>query len=537
MTEGSHDQRRGPGSSRRGRLLSLGAFGVYAAIAVLAYLPTLPLDGSHTQVCTCGDSAQEVWLLGWVPFALTHGHSLFYSNWILYPSGVNLMDNTSMPLLGLLATPVTLLAGPIAAYNLILRAGFALSALAMFLTVRRLVRWWPAAFLAGLLYGFSPFMVGQGLSHEFLVFAPIPPLVFGILHDVLGEGRMPARRAGLWLGLLFAAQFLIASETFVVMALMSAIGVAVAMCYPSARQRTGALTRTAGWAAGACAAVIAYPAYMFIAGPRHIVGPPHPLGVLYAWHGDLLGALVPGPLARLAPPGLLHLGASMVAHNVQENGTYLGLPLILLTVGLVIAFRRHPVTAVSGVLALVSYALSLGTRIDLANHPTPVPGPFSLLARLPVLQDIEPARFSLFTALFVAVVLGTGLDQWRYRATAGHAAGQPASGQPRRPLSGTRAADWRRPAAVAAVGVAALVPLLPRWPYPVGPVVTPSFFTTAAADRIRPGTVVATYPFPDHHNRNEALVWQALASMRFRLVGGRLSSYPGPVAGGSTATG
>jgi len=67
---------------------------VYAGIAVAAYLPTLPLDGSHAQLCLCGDTGEQVWFLGWVPFALSHGHSLFYTNWILYPAGVNLADKT-----------------------------------------------------------------------------------------------------------------------------------------------------------------------------------------------------------------------------------------------------------------------------------------------------------------------------------------------------------------------------------------------------------------------------------------------------------
>ena len=83
--------------------------------------PPFPLTDSHTQKCLCGDTAQQVWFLAWVPFSLAHGHSLFYSNWILYPSGANLMDNTAMTLLGVIAAPVTVLFGPVAAYNLVLR--------------------------------------------------------------------------------------------------------------------------------------------------------------------------------------------------------------------------------------------------------------------------------------------------------------------------------------------------------------------------------------------------------------------------------
>jgi len=77
------------------------------------------------------------------------------------------------------------------------------------------------------------------------------------------------------------------------------------------------------------------------------------------------------------------------------------------------------------------------------------------------------------------------------------------------------------------LGVVALLPLVPRWPYPPGPDVTPPFFTTPAVQRLPPGTVVVTLPYPAR-NQNEALVWQAKAAMRFRLVGGTRFFVPGP---------
>src|SRR5215470_8513939 len=539
---GSADPPQGRAAGRRWLVLA-GVTVVYAGIAVAAYLPALPLDGSHTQICTCGDTAQEVWFLGWVPFALFHGHSLFYTNWILYPAGVNLADNTAMTLLGILAAPVTVLAGPIAAYNLVLRAGFVLSALAMFVVVRRLVRWWPAAFAAGLLYGFSPFMVGQGLHHEFLVFAPIPPLVFGILIDVFGRRRMPAWGAGVLLGLLGGAQFLISAETFAMTVLFAVLGSALALCYRQGRARLGHALKTAAWAAGTCAILVAYPLQALLAGPQRIVGPPHPLAQLYSLHGDLLGAVQPSPLIRFAPASLLHSSASLIQGNLQETGTYLGAPLVLIAACLAIAYRRRPVTAIAGVLAVVSYALSLGTRIAIRNHGTSLPGPFAALAHVPFIQDIEPARFSLFTALFVAIVLGTGLDALarpRRAAAAGAPPSGPATGpSPSRAAgaptpagaagasSPAGAARWGRPALAVVLGVAALLPLVPRWPYPSGPDVTPPFFTTPAVQRLPPGTVVVTLPYPAR-NQNEALVWQAKASMRFRLVGGTRFFVPGP---------
>ena len=417
----------------------------------------------------------------------------------------------------------------------------------MFVVVRRLVRWWPAALMAGLLYGFSPFMVGQGLSHEFLVFAPIPPLVLGVLAEVLSRARWRAWRAGLVLGVLFGAQFLIASETFAMLVLFAVTGTALALCYPAVRARIGHLVRVGAWAAGTCAVIIAYPVYFFFAGPAHVVGSPHPIHELRLWHGDLLGAFLPTSLMRFAPPGLLRIGSQLVNGNLQENGTYLGLPLVLIAAGLGIAYRRRPVTLVASLLAVLSYLLSLGPRVFIARQSTAIPGPFALLAHIPVFQDIEPVRFSLFTALFVAVVLGTGLDQLRFAtargrtvsaapvgrgpgravqaaaarpprpgsgsgrrdstdvpvpAAAGRAAGTtPSAGPPgaEPPRAGDRAgrapAGRRRAVLAAVIAVVALLPLVPRWPYPARPV-TPSFFTTSAVQRIPPGSVVVTFPYP-----------------------------------------
>src|SRR2546422_10571391 len=56
-----------------------------------------------------------IWYLKYVPWALLHGHLPFFSSSIVYPSGANLMWNTSILLPAFLMSPVTLLLGPVAA--------------------------------------------------------------------------------------------------------------------------------------------------------------------------------------------------------------------------------------------------------------------------------------------------------------------------------------------------------------------------------------------------------------------------------------
>lgn len=73
-----------------------------------------------------GDSLQLVWLTRWTPFALTHGHNPLVTTYMNAPRGANLMWDALMPLAGIIATPVTLLAGPLVGLNLIATLGLAL---------------------------------------------------------------------------------------------------------------------------------------------------------------------------------------------------------------------------------------------------------------------------------------------------------------------------------------------------------------------------------------------------------------------------
>ena len=87
------------------------------------------------------------------------------------------MDNTTMPLLGILGFPITVLFGPIATFNVLIDLAIFASAMSFYVMARRFVSWWPAAFVGGLAYGFSPFTAATANAHLFLLFQAVPPLV------------------------------------------------------------------------------------------------------------------------------------------------------------------------------------------------------------------------------------------------------------------------------------------------------------------------------------------------------------------------
>ena len=120
--------------------------------------------------------------------------------------------NGSMLALGVLFMPITKLFGPVVTWNIALRLAIVLSATSMCLVLRRWTTWWPAAFVGGLLYGFSAYMAYYGGNYLFLVFVPLPPVIFLLLHEILVRQRWRPGRTGALLGVVCALQFFIWSE-------------------------------------------------------------------------------------------------------------------------------------------------------------------------------------------------------------------------------------------------------------------------------------------------------------------------------------
>ncbi len=214
------------GERRRQRfLVAFAIVAVYILLAVLVFLPTGPFDATRLPDGFIGDPDELTWFLAWTPYAITHGHDIFLTHAIDVPFGVNLADNTSMPLLGVLGSPVTAIFGPIAAYNALLRLALAAGASAGFFFFRRFANGSVGPALGGLLYGFSPGFVShlQTSGHLDLVFAPFPPLLLWLLVTAVGGRRSPWL-IGAGIGIVAAAQYLVSAELFADCLVLGAVG-------------------------------------------------------------------------------------------------------------------------------------------------------------------------------------------------------------------------------------------------------------------------------------------------------------------------
>ena len=150
--------------------------GTYLVLGLVAYWPVLPGISDHFFGRTA-DYVLSAWFIGWIPHAITHGLNPFFTNSMFVPTGVNLAQNTESPLLGLIGAPLTEAFGPLVTTNVLMVLAMPVSATAAFVVLRKWKVWLPGAALGGLLYGFSPYMVGQGSDHLVFTFVPIPPFI------------------------------------------------------------------------------------------------------------------------------------------------------------------------------------------------------------------------------------------------------------------------------------------------------------------------------------------------------------------------
>jgi hypothetical protein len=505
------------GRSRAALWLALGA---YLLLAVLWWWQVWTRSPSSTTLCGCGDASLFQWYVEWPAYALTHGRDLFYSTALFHPTGTNLLSNTSVLALSLPLVPVTLVFGPVASINVALTLAPALTAWATFFVVRRWVRWEPASFIAGLVFGFGPFvLVNLAGAHLMLGLLALVPVMAGCLDELLVRQQRSPYTVGALLAVVISVQYFVGTEMLAICGVSALAGIVLLVVYGAVARRGELVSRAPhaarglGIAVAGAAVLLAYPVWFTFAGPAHLSG--------LVWPG--LSASTGG--ARWGNIWYPHYQVAL-AHAMRISGGYLGPPLpeaeylglgalVVVAAGCLL-WRRDRRLWFFVALGAITLTTSLGIAV-----------PWSVLGHLPVVQNILPGRFAAITALCVAVALAVIVDHVRdtMRAlTRRHVAARTAQG---RRLS--RPLVWVAPLVALGVAAVAVVPMASaeasNVPLTSRSVKLPAWFAHAGA-RVPPGSVVLAYPAP-FTLVESAMTWQAVDRMRFAMAGG---SGPGGTA-------
>ena len=492
---GTRSPQRGPAHMRR-RPRSLpgwqgfAVLGVYLALGLWLFWPLLGHLGTH--LMGGRDGYLLVWWVEGVPHALLHLHDPLLGAGLGQPSPVNAMWNGSIVLPSILMTPVTLTAGPVVSYNLLLLISAPISAGAAYWMCRVLGAGRFPSFLGGLLFGFGPYVATQSAGHAHISIMWFPPVAVILLHRILVTQRGSPFTNGALLGVAATAQLLTGEEILASTVILSLVGVGFVVLTNLRSVRTAApyaarSLLTAGVVGGVLAAL---PIWVEFAGPNRpktaLQDPTH-------YVTDV--ANIVGPTARIHfdPLGLGRL-TKHIGGNITENTAYLGVPLIVLSASLLWIRRRDPVVRFSAFMAVVAEVLSLGDRVHVEGRVTSIPMPLDLVTKVPVLDSLLPARFSAYVLLFLGLLVARG-------------------------LSGATTSVLTR-AALVVLTVASVVFLIPNRPlYAVTVPAEPTFFTTGAGTRLPERSMVVISPTPEPADAI-GMLWQADSKMRFDIMSG-----------------
>lgn len=501
----------GPGRGVRGWRSLLGGGAAYLVLSVAVWWNVWSSHPTSTTTCGCGDTSLFTWFLEWPAYALTHGHDPFYSTYLFHPSGINLLSNTAEVGLGLVLAPVTWAFGPIATLNVALTLSPFLSALAMYVLLRRWVSWAPAAFVGGLLYGFSPFvLVSLTDAHLMLGFAAVPPLLVLCLDELFVRQRWRPWATGLAIGGLLLVQLSVGTEVLVIAGIAAVVGSLAVVGWGLAHRdlwtaRAPYAWRAAGATAVSSVVLLAWPAWFALAGPAHLSGDVWGTGGLLSYGGNSLALFVRPMTPSAHITALTHELGGYQAPTL--SGQYLGWGLVAtLVVGLALWWRDLRLWLFAGVGVLSAF-LSLG----LAFHHWTL---WRLVVHAPLMANVIPSRFGLVVYLCAAVMLGVVCDHTYAWVATGARSG----------VGSTPQAPTGRSVAGAVAGllvaVIALVPIAGYFadglPLTVTPVRAPLWFRTVAP-HLPPHQVLVVFPFAF---RQSNMTWQAVDDLSFAMVGG-----------------
>lgn len=443
------------------RFALLGPFLSYALLSLVFTYPLVTHLSTHVPGQLEGDVPVYIWNLWWMKHSLMEWHSPLFSDYIFAPYGVSLAFHAFVFLKAFMAVPLQAVTTAWTSYNLLILFTFTMAGFAMFLLARALTGDALAAWVAGMAYAFSPYMLTRGLGHLNYLSSEWMPLYILCLIKLVESAERRWALAGsafllltayceyyyliymtLFTGLylawcwarrreqIFNSQF---AQSFLLMGVLSALGFAPILSVLLGSGQGDYLY--GGWGA---TAKLGADALAFV------VPPP----------GSLLYGDIGAPLYEVFSGG-----------NHIEGTVFVGFVALALVAFAAIRLRRDEAVRPWLWIGLAFFALSLGPLLHIGGDfvfgggplRVAVPLPYIGLRFVPLVKGARvPARFDIMVALCIAVLIAFAL--WRLRARWQHAD------------------RW-----TALVAVMLCLEYL-RLPYPIAPVSVPSVYEEVARD-------------------------------------------------------
>ncbi len=373
-----------------------------------------------------GDVYQSLFNLWWVPYAIFTLHqNPYFTSLLYYPIGASLVTQTLTPLAGIITAPLQLISSAFA-YNVLFFSSFALSGIFMFALANYFVKNKYAAFVAGLIFAFSPMHIAQSYGHldwtiiewvplflylyvrtinehkvRYALFAALSfvfltfmgdieqgimvffaTVLFTILYLILESSKVLNKRSLINLGLFIVFALLLAAP-FLVSMLPYLSGASFSL----AQQNSGIVSNMM-WSNNLLSFFL----------PSYYNGIFHSISLSYAQ--SIYALTYQGNVYQM---------------NVGERVSYIGYTVLaLVIIGLYFDYKKNRLknVAIWFTLGMIFAWLSLGPYLQIGSTVSGIPTIYSIYRLVPILSIIrEPGRFDMIVTLCLAVLAAFGFQQ------------------------------------------------------------------------------------------------------------------------------
>ena len=445
---------------------------IYLPIALCITWPGMTTLGNHVLGRMGGDNYEHVWYLWWLGTTLfdnTIGNPANITV-LNYPHGIDSPLNlTHTPALFLPAV-IGWFTNPVIAYNIAICIMPAVNGFGMYLLAKELTRNQWAAFVGGLLFGFSPYVLGHMQAGHL---SQITMLGFPLF--ALFLIRLLNTNTWKYAALTGMAGFLSVSHpTHLPYFVLPTTAVIVWSKRQNLRNRRMLIRFSAAAVLGIILLLPFYFPLINLINSQQI-GNSNLIN-----YGDSIGksmdlaSFVTPPFDNPFLPNNLHSFARNVVNTSDETHGYIGFISIILIFSALQSNKRSISTWTN--LAVVTIVLSLGpilklageivwVNIDNVNHPLQLP--YAILAQIPVLEwSRTPARFAATTHFAIAIIASYGVSTI---------------------LQTNKQSRWWRFLLISSISILALSERIIQWPFP-----TSNSWNTAAIRELQSSTAPST---------------------------------------------
>jgi hypothetical protein len=396
---------------------------------ILAIIFTYPMIGSFsTAIGGEQDALENYWNLWWTGLAVFDWrHNPFDSTIMYYPFGLPLFFHTYNPLNAFLSLPLQAVFNTAIAYNLLVLFAFVMAGVGAYSLVYYLTEQRSAAFVAGLIFAFSPYMefhlrVGQ----PFMLSVQWLPLYLLFLLRGLRDHWRYLPLAAFFLILVGYTDWHYTSYALVITAIVAFYELLRVMFESRAQADSPAAWRPLlGRAWGGVIAKFAAVGLMFAVGISPVLVPMmlelqrQPYAVRPIYHSilhstDLLAFFIPSIYHPLWGEWASEIFYSLVPSYITGGMATLGYGAMFLALVAVWKDRKRSLLYI--LMFVCFFLLALGPYLQVggvnsSDTATPIAMPYYYFNKLPFMNIQRiPSRFVAVVMLALAVLVGFGVS-------------------------------------------------------------------------------------------------------------------------------